>query len=95
MICPKGSGHVHPVISLTIRDQQEAVCFSGVLSSIPADFWIKTTGKGDLYESTLKRFPILSAATEKNRLLIRTLALNCLTTYYVDLWSSRDRRSRW
>ena len=86
-ICPKHSAHVHPVISLTFQDQKEAACFSGLLSSIPADFWIKTTGKSDLYESTLKRFPHISSGNERHHLLLRTLALNCLTTHYADLWS--------
>jgi hypothetical protein len=48
-IAPKGSGHVHPVISLTLKDAAQNGFIAGFLSSIPADFWIKTTGKGDLW----------------------------------------------
>ncbi|MCS5691079.1 hypothetical protein NZK33_03655 [Cyanobium sp. FGCU-6] len=99
ILCLKRSGHVHPVISLTFRDQKEAVSFSGMLSSIPADFWIKTTGKGDLYESTLRRFPSLSEAPNSDQILIRALVLNCLTTHYADLWSEcwddAFRQQRW
>jgi hypothetical protein len=61
-LCPTGAGHVHPVISLTFKEGVDAGHFAATLSSVPADFWIKTTGKGDLYESTLRRFPILKTS---------------------------------
>jgi len=98
-ISPTGTGHVHPVISLTFNISREAVLFCSVLSSIPADFWVKTTGKGDLYESTLKRFPLLTSSSLEVPALTRTLALNCLTTHYADLWSEcwdeAFRQQRW
>jgi len=98
-LSPTGAGHVHPVISLTFNISREAVLFCSVLSSIAADFWVKTTGKGDLYESTLKRFPLLNSSALELPALSRTLALNCLTTHYADLWSEcwdeAFRTQRW
>jgi hypothetical protein len=52
-----------------------------------------------LYESTLRRAPLLEPETKTASLLIRTLALNCLTTHYADLWSEcwdeSFRNQRW
>jgi hypothetical protein len=87
------------VISLTFQTGLDAAHFAATLSSIPADFWIKTTGKGDLYESTLKRFPLLRSSSPSSISLLRILALNCLTTHYADLWSEcwdeSFRQQRW
>jgi hypothetical protein len=99
MLAAQGVAHVHPVVSLTFNSKQQAVDFAGLLSSIPADFWIKTTGKGDLYVSTLRRFPLLDHSNLLTSTSARTLALNCLTTHYADLWSEcwdeAFRQQRW
>ena len=42
----------------------------------------KSTGLGDLYDSTLGRLPHVTAPG----ISARTLALNCLTTHYAPLW---------
>lgn len=85
MICtiaPKGVAHIHPVLSTTFKSNQDLVNFSSVCTSIVADFFLKTTGKSDVYESTLRGFPYLSSE-EAN---VRTLLLNCLTSEYANLW---------
>ena len=82
-ILPKNAGHVHPVISLTFQLVKVGFGLAGFYSSIPADFILKTTGKGDLYESVLRQFP---APDPSDTILSRTLALNCLTTHYAELW---------
>ncbi|MCS4181627.1 hypothetical protein GGQ07_003086 [Salinibacter ruber] len=82
-IIPKGSAHPNPVISTTFKDEKKMVLFSGLCSSIPFDFYLKTTGKSDLYESTLRKFPL----TQRDpHITLRTLLLNSLTTHYADLW---------
>ena len=82
-IVPKESGHIHPVISFTYADLKKLIDFCGLCSSVVYDFYIKTTGKSDLYESTLKLLPFPEV---QPTLRSRTLALNCLTTYYSELW---------
>lgn len=84
-IAPNHSAHVHTVNSLTFENNRSLVYFSALTSSLPFDFFIKTTGKGDLYESTLRLLPLrldFSIA-----LPLRTLLLNCLTVHYADLWT--------
>ena len=87
-IAPKGSAHIHPVISTTFQDQSALVEFCGLCSSIVYDFYIKTTGRSDLYESMLRLLPLIPDTFHlKPQLRLRTLALNCLTTPYADLWA--------
>jgi hypothetical protein len=52
------------------------------MSSVVADFYVRSTGLSDLYDSTLSRFPVVFGP----ELAGRTLALNCLTTHYAALW---------
>jgi hypothetical protein len=93
MICaivPKEVGHIHPVLSTTFKDPSAMVSFMGTCLSVIVDFYLKSTGKSDLYESTLKGFPLLSATSVssvvKSLLNLRVLSINCLTTHYADLW---------
>jgi hypothetical protein len=83
-IAPKQSAHIHPVISTTFQNESDLIAFCGFCSSVIYDFYIKTTGKSDLYESTLRLLPLPEANLQ---LRVRTLTLNCLTTHYTDLWS--------
>lgn len=83
-IAPVGAAHIHPVITTTFRWQPDLVVFAALCSSLVFDFLVKSTGKGDLYESTLRLFPILDEAP--TTLYLRSLALNCLTSHYAGLW---------
>ncbi|MGH8195004.1 MAG: hypothetical protein ACREQ8_11475, partial [Woeseiaceae bacterium] len=52
-------------------------------ASIVYDFYVKSTGKGDLYESVLVNFPFIEVSKSA---IVRALTLNCLTSAYRDLW---------
>ena len=56
----------------------------GALSSITYDFFIKSTGRGDLYAEGMSQFPLLPS--DDSPLVARVVALNCLTTHYAALW---------
>ena len=81
-IAPPGSAHVHTVLSLTFSSLRTLVDTVGTMSSIVADFFVKSTGLADLYDSTLSRFPLL----QKSELAARAASLNCLTSHYAPLW---------
>ncbi|MCC7279951.1 MAG: class I SAM-dependent DNA methyltransferase [Chromatiaceae bacterium] len=81
-LVPPGAAHIHPVLSLAFRDSADLVALVGFTASVVADFFIKSTGLGDLYDSTLGRLPHISS----NAISARALALNCLTTHYAPLW---------
>ena len=92
MICtiaPKNSVHIHPVLSTTFAKSSNTVSFLGFCQSLVADFYLKTTGKSDVYESTLRSFPFI----ESGAITLRTLGLNCLTTHYAELWEESWCRS--
>ena len=83
-IAPKKSAHIHPVLSTTFKDEKDLIAFCAFCSSVIYDFYIKTTAKSDLYESALSLLPLPEAVPE---IRLRTLALNCLTSHYAELWS--------
>jgi hypothetical protein len=57
---------------------------------VPLDFRVKTTGMAHVNTSVVEQLPfILPNDAFAPSILCRGLALNCLTTYYADLWSER------
>jgi hypothetical protein len=81
-LVPPGAAHVHTVLSLTLRSSRDLVALLGITYSTVADAFIKSTGQGDLYDSTLGRLPFVKTTA----ISVRALALNCLTTHYAPLW---------
>jgi len=82
-IVPPGATHVHTVLSITYRSYSELLAVQSISSSVVADFFVKSTGLGDLYDSTFSRLPYVSSEA----MTARALSLNCLTTHYAPLWS--------
>ena len=85
MIAPPGVSHIHTVITTAFRRPADLVRFTALCMSLPYDFLVKSTGRGDLYESGLRQFPIPSNISED--ISLRVLALNCITRHYAALWS--------
>lgn len=85
-IIAPGVGHINTVNSLSFADTANLITFASTTASLPIDFFCKSTGRGDAYESFLRElvFPREHLQSEHVSL---TLALNCLTTHYADLWS--------
>ncbi|MBF0230038.1 MAG: class I SAM-dependent DNA methyltransferase [Desulfamplus sp.] len=82
-VMPIGVAHPNPVISTTFKDYNSMVGFYASACSIVFDFFLKTTGKTDLYESTLSQFPLIIS---DYKLIIRALCLIVITTHYKELW---------
>jgi hypothetical protein len=93
-----GMGHVISVVTTVFSDQIKAIDFCSLMQAMPFDFYLKSTGKSDLTAGDMQLFPL---CVDKHRanLRLRTLALNCLTTHYADLWSKcwdeAFRQQRW
>jgi hypothetical protein len=85
-IVPPKSSHVNPVISATFTSPSVSIEFSAFISSIVLDFYIKSLGKADVYDSTLKSLPLGINHIFRPALLLRILQLNCLNKYYKPLW---------
>jgi len=61
-----------------------------VTNSVVADFRVKSTGAGHANISLMGQLPTLHAdlpSIVRHGAAARSLALNCLTTHYADLWS--------
>jgi len=85
-LIPKGTAHINLAFALVSRDQGGNAALSASLASIPYDFFIRTTGKGDFRWDLAQQLPMLTA--NSTQMVIRSLVLNCLTTHYADLWQS-------
>jgi len=83
-IQPPLSGHINGCFSHTFASAKDLALFNGLFTSLPLDFFIKTTGKSNFREELASLFPV---AKESSYITARSLALNCLTTHYADLWS--------
>jgi hypothetical protein len=93
---PASSAHINTAITYFLSREKELLSLAACSSSIPFDFFIKSTGKGDFYESTARVLPLLDLPLDPT---LRILALNCLTTHYADLWTEcwddSFRQQRW
>jgi methylase of polypeptide subunit release factors len=99
-LLPKGAGHVHTCISTVFADTISTVDFLSMGISVPVDFFVKSTGMGHANKNVIRQLPFPpSTAPQLPGLRLRTLALNCLTTHYADLWSEcwdeAFRQQRW
>jgi hypothetical protein len=87
-LLPKGSGHVHTCVSTVFPQAVSVADFLSMGISVPVDFFVKSTGMGHANKNVLRQLPFPPAeAPQLPGLRTRTLALNCLTNHYADLWS--------
>jgi len=78
---------VNTVIGTTFNSLSDLLLVTGMLSSLVYDGFIKLTGRGDLYSSTLQTLPYPDLAGLTAWIESRVLRLTCLTSHYSGLWS--------
>lgn len=84
-IQPKGSCNLFSAICTVVTDVSILLSIATMTSSVPFDFFVKSTGKAAFTSGDMKLMPV--ANTRKLALAFATtLALNCLTTHYSELW---------
>lgn len=83
-IIPPHVGHIGGIIGLNIKDGM--VSFAANTFSLPFDFYLKVTGKSNAYYSEISVFPILENWYLQDKVVLRALLLNCVTSLYSDLW---------
>jgi len=104
-IFPPNTAHIDGVISISFFNEKDLIEASSLFSSLIYDFYIKSLGKSNLYDDTLRTLRIGVPKKYEHFLSIRTLILNCLNNYYSplwernwkaeyaqDIWSKEDRR---
>lgn len=77
-------GHIMTILSITYKSPNTLVTHAGSFFSLPFDYFVKSTGRGAI-PGLVSSIPALNP---DSRLSVRVLLLNCLTSYYSDLWSS-------
>lgn len=83
IIMPPKAAHIDGGFSITFKQSEMLLAFSSGLSSVPVDFLVKSTGKGDMRGDLADRLPLF----ERNpKLFLRYLALICLVNHYAPLW---------
>ncbi|WP_432746098.1 hypothetical protein [Streptomyces sp. JH002] len=94
-LIPPGPVHVDSVQSMASLDPLHTALIAGFWSSIPIDYFLRTTGRGDLRVAAAKTLPVPRVGHPLSApLLMRTLRLNCLTVEYASLWSSLYEQAR-
>ena len=81
-----GVCHIDGVFSVSTRDQGVVPLLAGLWASVPFDFFIKSSGKGDFRSSLAETMVMPELGSNAHCFTVRTLSLNCLTTHYADLW---------
>jgi type I restriction-modification system DNA methylase subunit len=85
-VIPPGACHIDTLFSLCLRHNTGFA--SGLMASLPYDFFIKATGKSHVRFDIVSRLPLPLDAVTRYEIVARSLLLNCLTKYYSDLWKS-------
>ncbi len=87
-LLPKEFGHVNTCLAYCFRSTKSLLAYLSCALSLPVDFRVKSTGMGHANSSLLGQLPLLiSDSIHFDVATVRTLALNCLTTHYAELWS--------
>lgn len=89
-LIPRGSSHSFLIRSMgSDRDDQNhlTLALAGMFASIPLDFFVRTSGVGDIVESYAASLPFLEDSRLMPLVLLRTARLNCLTNAFAQLWS--------
>ncbi|HEX3020106.1 MAG TPA: hypothetical protein VHP36_07375 [Chitinispirillaceae bacterium] len=83
-LIPKTHSHIHTVISTTFKETISLLKCTFICSSLPFDFMVKSTGKGDFTTGNIANIFLIDTLTETQ--LSRILVLYCLTVAYSELW---------
>ncbi|WP_314717165.1 Eco57I restriction-modification methylase domain-containing protein [uncultured Actinomyces sp.] len=101
-LIPVGAAHVHACqrgqsplrddypggFSPRPEDALATVLMCGVWCSLPADYFVKVSGKTDLHPEFIEKLPAPLKHPAWRYLLLRTLRLNCLTRDFEPLWKA-------
>ncbi|MBS9996662.1 class I SAM-dependent DNA methyltransferase [Vibrio alginolyticus] len=88
-VVPKGVAHINTVISTAFRENKKLMSFAGASFSVVYDYFLRSTGKTDLYAADMAKFPYF----ENTRIAQRALLLVSLTSHYADLWKECYKES--
>jgi hypothetical protein len=85
-LLPPGAAHVNTLFGIAFETSVQLLDFNATCSSIPVDFFVKSTGMGHVNRTLACQLPLRPTARLAPAARHRALRLNCLTTHYADLW---------
>lgn len=86
-IIPPRIAHTNGAISIAFRSSNALLASAAQFFSLPFDFFIKSTGKSNLYNDTILALPFIHGQPFIDVVSSRVLMLNCLVENYRDLWN--------
>ncbi len=84
-IFPPGMHSLGTCFTTVFKEAKNLLLNTASYTSVPFDFYIKSTGKSDMRGDLVSNIPLLSGQA-MDKAVLRTLVLNCLSTHYADLW---------
>jgi hypothetical protein len=92
-VIPPGAAHVDGIFCAGFLDEKDENlgALAGFLSSIIADFSIRSAPKGHIRAAAINRLPVIMDHPLRPSLVMRTLRLNCISGAYADLWRNSYR----
>lgn len=82
----KGASHVNGIVSFIFKNTKNLLKANTFITSIIGDFIIKVSGVSNFSNSWLESFPLL---LDSQQMFSRVLGLNCLTSYYKELYEDQ------
>ncbi|MGO4593131.1 DNA methyltransferase [Leifsonia sp. 2TAF2] len=88
-VIPPGAAHVHPVhtFAVGVQDSLTLVHAAAAISSLVADFSVRSVSKSEILFATIARMPLPDLGVFGRALALRYLRLTCTTDAYRSLWS--------
>lgn len=86
-IIPPKVGHTNGVIGFAFRNDEDLLVSAGLFLSLPVDFFVKLFGKSNFYQNIANMIPFITDRKYYGMIKHRVLALNCVNSYYAELWS--------
>jgi hypothetical protein len=87
-IIPPHVGHIHACFSILMNNFSDLIKLAWLFSSIPFDFYVKTTGKTNFSNDIAKSLPWPNSEVEIEFVIPLVLRLVCLTMPYAPLWEA-------
>ncbi len=86
-ILPKGSTFIYTLFGIVMPEEKQMVCLNATENSLPFDFFIKVLGKTHINYGVNMLLPLLPVEGNQ-KIILRSLMLNCLTKHYSSLWKN-------
>jgi hypothetical protein len=85
-ILPPGPSHIDACFSIAMESPTDVALMGWFLTSLPYDFWVKTTGKTHFRNELAVMLPWPNFTQAAGFAIPRILSLVCLSTAYSGLW---------